>query len=164
MRLGKNYRRLNNRRCQCMNSDPGKNRRLILVCTTSVLVLVCFGLWVRERAIYRFIAQDRIWASKVRKQINPEEARALALSVLAQADPYGPVTEHQTFLTNAPSYLLNNYRHQPYVIHGIDCVHLSYGGGMYSWGLTIGPTNMPGTYVRGQRKEKWADGIYFWIN
>ena len=137
-------------------------RRLVFSASIGLVLLVATAWWARERAIYRFLHQDRIWSSKVRRQINFEETRTWALRVIEEADPYGPVTEHQTFLTNAPRDLLNNYKHRPHVTHGFDCIHLSYGGGMYGWGLTIGATNLPAGSARGRHAEQWSPGIYFW--
>lgn len=133
-------------------------KRIVLAgALISILAIGFYGyqVWVA-------VSQDLVWKRKVKRQINIEETRAWALEVAKQANFYGPVTEHQTFLTNAPTYLLRNYKRRPYLGLGPDCIHLRYGGGMYSWGLTIGVTNLPPSSARGNNVEVWAPGIYFW--
>ena len=146
------------------NSTKRNRWKWLAVSLGVVALIVGVGWWSRQRAIYRFLNQDTIWAEKVRAQINFDETRAWALSVVKQADPEGPVTEHQSFLTNAPGYLLKNYKSRPYVMHRYDFIHLRYGGGLYSWGLTIGATNLEARFAEGSGAEQWAPGIYYWRN
>lgn len=127
-------------------------------------VIIVLAVFFYSRGCWSALHQDDVWKRKVKRQINLEEVRGWALAVMKQGDPYGPVTVHQTFLTNAPSYLIKNYKHQPYVRVGFDCIELSYGGGMYSWGLTIGQTNLASPARSGKYAEQWAPGIYFWSN
>jgi len=135
--------------------------RSILGAAFIALLVLGFFSWLT----YRSLAQDKIWASRVRRQINPEETRAWALKSIALGD-YGIAgAEAKFLLTNAPAYLLKkNYKRNPDVMVGHECIHLRYGGGLYSWGLTIGQTNLPASRARGSPAEKWADGIYFWNN
>ncbi|HMP82126.1 MAG TPA: hypothetical protein PKA41_05390 [Verrucomicrobiota bacterium] len=143
-------------------------KRSIRVSTWIVAIFACiiiFAVVVWFVQIFVAMHQDSIWKRKVRRQINLEETRAWALSVLKQADPYGPYKSQQDFLTNAPAYLLKqNYKRNPYIIVSFECVHLRYGGGMYDWGLTIGDTNLPAHVARSRNVEQWSPGIYFWNN
>ena len=130
-----------------------------------VAVVLVAAFIAAERSFYHFLYQDRVWAAKVRKQINYDEARSWALSALALAE-YGDSSPTAKFLlTNAPACLLKkNYKRNPDILIGFECVHLIYGGGMYHWGLTIGATNLPSSSARHEPAEKWADGVYFWTN
>src|SRR6185369_7488387 len=95
--------------------------RAILIGAFITLLVLGFLSWLT----YRSLAQDRIWASKVRRQINPEETRAWALQSIALAD-YGIAgAEAKSLLTNAPAYLLKkNYKRNPDVMVGYECIHL----------------------------------------
>ena len=80
------------------------------------------------------------------------------------ADSSNAMANNQTFLTNAPRYLLKYYKGSPQVIIGEDCIPLRYGGGMYDWGLTIGATNLPVRAAWGGHVEQWWPGVYYWSN
>ena len=144
-------------------SDTDKEKRGIHPLILWGLVIVALFAAFTCLSFYHFLFQDRIWASKVRKQIDPEETRAWAVKAVTFAE-YGTAGAQAKFLlTNAPAYLLKkNYKRNPDVIVGHECIHLRYGGGMYSWGLTIGATNLPADRARGQNVELWSPGIYFW--
>lgn len=126
----------------------------------SVVTLLCiFGCW--SWLAWRGLHQDEIWATKVRKQINFDETRTWALNALRLTD-YDTV-EARFLLTNAPVYLLKkNYKRNPDILVGFECIHLRYGGGMYSWGLTIGASNLPESRARGHNVKRWVPGIYYW--
>ena len=108
--------------------------------------------------------QDKIWKWKVRRQAVESEIRAWGMNVINMTDPTGSPTGSKRFFTNAPSYLLNSYSKSPHLILDFDCVHLVYGGGLYTWGLTIGATNLPPGSTKGAHVDQWWPGIYFWNN
>ena len=146
-------------------ADANPKRRKIRPVTlglAGIAILLALAWWMIERAEYRFLAQDEIWAAKVKREMNFDETRAWASAVIQQATAIEDYTKLQTFLTNAPTCLLKNYKHRPFMLPGPDCIHLTYGGGFYHWGLTIGATNLPASSARGGNVKQWSAGIYYW--
>lgn len=121
-----------------------------------LVVVVFFGQFLIG------LQQDKIWKWKVRRQANENEIRAWALAAMKLAPQVEMVMDNRTFLTNAPAYLTNNYKWLPILVFDPNCIRLTYGGGMYHWGLTIGETNLPASAARGQHVEQWWPGIYYW--
>jgi hypothetical protein len=148
-------------------SDTNPKRckiRPVTLSLAGIAILLALAWW-KERVEYRFIAQDKIWATKVKKEINFEETRAWALGAIKRANPDGPFLKFRDFLTNAPACVLKkNYKRNPDILINEVSVHLIYGGGLYHWGLTIGDTNLSPDMARGRNAEQWAPGIYFWNN
>lgn len=125
----------------------------------AAVIICCFLAWF----IYlQLLRQDTLWKWKVRKKINPNELRAWAFQVISNTQPRFDAEIAQTMLTNAPAYIAHSYRYRPSVVPTFNCVHVRYGGGFYSWGLTIGDTNLTGEWARGHPAEEWAPGVYYW--
>jgi hypothetical protein len=136
----------------------------------SLLVLLLVGAAaVYSSRIWNALTEEVRWGRHVRKELPIEAARVWALSSLRY---YSRDADQRTFaawLTNAPAPLTNRYRRLPTVtVDSRDekfvCLHLRYGGGMYSWGLTLGQTNLPIDMARSTKAEAWAPGVYFWSN
>jgi hypothetical protein len=113
--------------------------------------------------------KDKIWAFEVQRKLNPAVTRAWATNAMKFYSRTSDFNTFKTWLTNAPAVLTNSYSRLPTVFVSEEdgeavCLQLRYGGGMYDWGLTIGQTNLPSSYARGKKTERWSDGIYYWAN
>ena len=146
-----------------MARSIARRLKFIAGLAVTIFILVWFG-----RVLLAF-HQDKVWAFKVRGKLNADATRQWALNTRQFYSPTNDYRMFETWLTNAPKVLVENYRRPPMVLaqdfgDGTYCVSLRYGGGMYDWGVTIGDTNLPLTLGRGRHVEPWAPGINFWSN
>lgn len=133
--------------------------RLSLVATALIFLgLAAFSHWLSTPP--KEVVEADAGFKRAKQIIDPEKLRAWALGEIAvPRGKRGPI--------EVPDYVKNLYSEPPenaWVSDGKDgaCVEIQWGGGFFSWGICIGPTNMrlpdnEGDIVRAQ----WAPGIYY---